>query len=445
MAEPGMQRSIGLAGATFTLIGYVIGASVFILPGQLAARTGPGFFVAYLLAAIPALLSCLVAAQVGSTLHVSGALYVAISRAVSPFWGFMALWAVQLAEVIGTALVAYGFADYLAYFVPGLPRVGVALTVALLFGLVNLANVRFTVLVQSLMTIAFLGSLALFGIGGVLHVHPGLMTPLFPLGIGVVAMAAIPAYFSFTGFLVLAELGGEIRNPGRTIPLALALSFGVVLVSYILVAVAVPGLLPWQSLSSMPAPVASAAEVFLPKWLAGFVSLGALFAATTSINGILLVQSRELYAVAKDRIFPERLAHLSPGSSAPRAAVVLASVLAAIGVLLGATIVEYAIMGVFGAMIVQGFAGLAVLRMPAAMPERFAASPFRLGRWARLLFGGGLMLSSAIFILIGVTQSVRSALTFGAFLAAGVGYYYWRRGRLRAEGFDLEEALRGRW
>ena len=369
----------------------------------------------------------------------------AISRTVSPFWGFIALWSVQLAEVIGTALVAYGFADYFAYFVPGLPRMAVAITVALLFGLVNLANVRFTVLVQSLMTVAFLGGLALFGIGGTLHLHPALMTPLFPKGFGAVALAAIPAYFSFTGFLVLAELGGEIRNPGRTIPLALGLSFGVVLVSYILVAVAVPGLLPWQSLAGLPAPVASAAEVFLPRWLAGFVSLGALFAATTSINGILLVQSRELYAVAKDRIFPERLARLSPASSVPRAAVVFASVLAGIAVLLGATIVEYAIMAVFGAMIVQGFAGLAVLRMPAVMPERFAASPFQLGRWARLLFGGGLMLSSVLFILIGVTQSTRSALTFGAFLAVGVCYYYWRRGRLRADGFELEEALRGRW
>ena len=444
MADHEVQRSIGLAGATFTLVGYVIGASVFILPGELAGQVGPGFFVAYLLAAVPALLSCVVAAQLGSALHVSGAIYVGVSRSVSPFWGFMALWAVQLAEVIGTALVAYGFADYLVWFIPGLPRTGVALSVALLFGLVNLAKVKFTVLVQSLMTVGFLGGLFLFGVGGALHLRPELMTPLFPKGIGVVALAAIPAYFSFSGFMVLAELAGEIRDPGRTIPRALGLSFGIVLTAYILVAVAVPGLLPWTSLGGVAAPVASAAETFLPGWLAKFVSIGALLAATTSINGILLVQSRELYAIAKDRVFPAFLSRLSPRSGVPVAAVVAASALAAGAVLMGGSILEYATMSVLGAMLMQGLAGIAVLRMPATLPERFAASRFQLGPSARWLFGGGLILASVIFIGIGAAFSIRATLFFSLFLAIGVGYYYWRRAALRAQGLVLEDALRGK-
>jgi APA family basic amino acid/polyamine antiporter len=67
------ERSIGLLGASATLIGYVVGASIFILPGELAPSTGPAVFVSYLLASVPALLSCFVTAQIGSVYPVSGA------------------------------------------------------------------------------------------------------------------------------------------------------------------------------------------------------------------------------------------------------------------------------------------------------------------------------------------------------------------------------------
>ena len=66
----GVERRIGLPGAVFTLVGYVIGASIFILPGQLAADVGPGAFVSYLIAGVLAALGSVVAAQIGSALPV---------------------------------------------------------------------------------------------------------------------------------------------------------------------------------------------------------------------------------------------------------------------------------------------------------------------------------------------------------------------------------------
>ena len=67
---------------------------------------------------------------------------------------------------------------------------------------------------------------------------------MFPLGLAPIAYAAIPAYFSFLGFGVIIEIGGEIKRPGRTIPLALAIAFVCVLFFYTLVSIARPGLIP---------------------------------------------------------------------------------------------------------------------------------------------------------------------------------------------------------
>ncbi|MEE8077628.1 MAG: hypothetical protein V3T18_01430, partial [Pseudomonadales bacterium] len=70
MSEIRLQRKIGLSGAVFLLVGNVVGASIFILPGQLAGIAGPAVFIAYLIAGIPAIMNCLIAAQVGSILPV---------------------------------------------------------------------------------------------------------------------------------------------------------------------------------------------------------------------------------------------------------------------------------------------------------------------------------------------------------------------------------------
>jgi len=107
-----LQRKIGLAGAIFLLLGNVIGASIFILPGSLAAIAGPAVFVAYLIALIPAFFNTLVAAQVGGILPVSAADYVFTSTVLHPLLGFLKVWAALVGALVGGPILAYGFADY---------------------------------------------------------------------------------------------------------------------------------------------------------------------------------------------------------------------------------------------------------------------------------------------------------------------------------------------
>jgi APA family basic amino acid/polyamine antiporter len=442
MSQPPVARNIGLVGAVFTLVGYVIGASIFILPGQLAADAGPGAFLAYLIAGGLAALSCVVGAAIGSAVPVSGAAAVAAARTVAPVIGFLGVWATLGAVVVSIALVGFGLADYVAYFVPGVSKMAVALGAVVVFGLLNLTTVQLAVWVQVVMTVGFLVIMYGFGIGGTLNANPALLDPLLPKGWGAVATASVLAFFSYAGVTVITEIGGEIKNPGRTIPLALFLGFLVILSSYTLVSFAVPALIPWQSLAGLDAPIAKAAEVFLPVWVGGVIAVAALLAAATSINGMLLIHSRDVLAMARAEVFPPALAARHPRTGVPTAAVILVTGLSMLAVLVAGTIRQYAMFAVLAVMLLQIFQGLTLIRLPGRLPEAWAASGFRLRPATRWVVACLLIAVSVAFFALGVSDSLVITALFVGFVGVGIGYYYWRRRVLAARGYDLDEVLR---
>jgi len=269
-----------------------------------------------------------------------------------------------------------------------------------------------------------------------------LMKPLLPHGLAPVLIASVPAYLSYTGFMVLAEISGEIRDPARNVPRSLALALFIVFVIYVSVPLALTRLLPWSSLGGNLPAVGRAARVFLPGWAADVISLSALIGAATSIHGVLLIQSRDVFAMARDRVLPEIFGRVSPRFGVPTSAVLLLGGLSAAGVLLGQSITSYAIMTVLGFMIVQILVGSAMWVMPRRLPDSLSARSGRRHAWVRAFFDGGLIFLSILFIIIGVTQSTTSTLLYLGFVALGGVYYVWRRNILQRSGYDIEKALR---
>lgn len=137
MNGSGLARTVSLPSAVFFIIGYVVGATIFILPGSLAADAGPAVFVAYALAGIPAIFAGFVMAQIGSALPVSGANYVLIREVLSPYLGFLYQWIMVSMAAVAIPLIAFGFADYLGYFLPGIDDRVVAAALTIFFVIVN--------------------------------------------------------------------------------------------------------------------------------------------------------------------------------------------------------------------------------------------------------------------------------------------------------------------
>lgn len=440
MTSSSAPRTIGLGGAVFTLVGYVVGASIFILPGQLAATAGPGAAVSYVIAGGLAAVACLVGAVIGSAMPVSGSVNVTAARVLSPVLGFLGVWVTLVAVVVSIALVGFGLADYLAYFVPDVDRRLTALAAVIGCGVLNLASVRLAVWVQAAMTLGFLVIMYLFGLGGTLHGNPAFTTPLFPTGAGPVLSGAVLAFFSYAGITVITEIGGEIREPARTIPRALLISFLIVISSYVLVSWAVPALLPWETLGGVAAPVARAAEVFLPGWAGAAISIAALLAAVTSINGMLLIHSRDLLAMARAGLFPVALARRNR-AGVPHGAIAVLAVLAVGSVAAGGTIRQYAMMAVMSVMVLQILMGLSLVRLPSRLAAEWGRAGFRLGPAGRPVVAALLIATSLGFFVLGFLDTLAVSGAYLLMVGAGLAYYVARRRWLAARGIDLADVL----
>jgi hypothetical protein len=136
-SAPAVSRRLGLAASILVFVGYIVGASIFILPGTLGGTTGPGLFVSYILAAIPAAFSAAVLAYVGSAYPVSGSIFVVIKQTLPPYFSALMVMAYLMLLLTALPLVAYGFADYIIYFWSGGNRQTLAAGIVLFFALVN--------------------------------------------------------------------------------------------------------------------------------------------------------------------------------------------------------------------------------------------------------------------------------------------------------------------
>ncbi len=442
MSDQRLQRKVGLSGAVFLLIGHIVGASIFILPGQLAGIAGPAVFIAYLIAGIPAVVNCLIAAQVGSILPVSAGDYVFTSIALHPLLGFLKVWAGMLGLMVGVPILAFGFADYMAYFLPGVPRLVIAIGVVLAVLGVNLLGLHTSVRTQMTMVSIFVASLLIFGIGGLFYVDWSLLEPMAPNGAGSVISAAIPAFYSYSGFLTIVVIGEEIQNPRRNVPLTLLISFIIIALIYTLVTLVLPGLVPWQKLGTIVAPMGSAAATFLPDWFAVVITVSALLAAATSINTAVLTTSRSFFALARNRVYPEMFGHLSPRTHEPHSALVLVVVFVMMGIAVQGDIVQYAAVTVIGSMIYGMVWAVAMLRLTKAFPEHYRGATFRLRPRTIWIIAAVKMTVSLAFLYVGFRDNLGPGLVYLVLLGMGAVYYYFRQQFLVREGISLEALLR---
>jgi APA family basic amino acid/polyamine antiporter len=442
MADGEMRRTVGVVGVVVTLVGFVIGASIFILPGVLAATAGPGVVLSYCIAGVMALFSCVVAAQVGAVFPTSGGGFVALSRLLSPFWGFTCAWFLigGISGAIG--LVAYGFADYAQLFIPMVDRVVIAVLIILALTVLNLLGIKGNVIGQGIMVAVFMAALLVFCVAGLISLDPKLLVPFMPNGLGPVLAAAVPAAFSFSGFMVVIELGGEVKNPSRTMPIGLGISFLTVLLVYVAVSISVVGLIPWQELEGIGAPVAEASSRIMPDWTIWGITLAMLAASASSINVLLLGFSRDILAVARTRALPDIFARLSSKTGVPVNGVLLIAALSLVVVAVGGSIAQLATLTVVALLLLQSALSVAALQIPNTLPDLYRNAGFRLGPFALRFFCFGLIAMSLAFLVRAVLDDPLVVLVSAVYLMAGVVFYLFRRSALNRRGVDVEQLIR---
>lgn len=417
-------KTIGLWGLVFTITGFVVGVSIFILPAELIEISGPAVLLAYAIAGGMAVVTCFATAQLGTLLPAEGGTFVAISRLLSPFLGFLAVWVLLWSVVLVNSFIGYGFANYIVYFLPELNKTVAAASIMLLFGLVNVIGSSLVVKVQGAMVIFFLIMLSIFIIAGLPRFEVENLTPFMPNGAGSVFMAASIGYFSFAGFISLLEFGGEIKKPSKNIPLGLAISFVLVLGSYGGVSLILSGVDTGLNFEEMQTPVLEVAKIFLPDWIIVALVISIIAAAATTVNGLILGYSRDILVIAEAKIFPAFLAQKTKRFNTPANAIIAYTLLSIVVVLFGSGVEQYALVAVIGLLLQQLFIAVSLYRVPKVLKDDYDQAEFKLSRPIIKVVSIILFLISAAFITMHIVNNpIIGALILGVLTLGSLIYH----------------------
>ncbi len=343
----------------------MLGASVYVVPFMIQ-RNVPGIgdwvLPAFLFAAIPAGLAALAYAILSSAMPRAGGSYIYASRGLHPWLGFIASFSQWFGLSIVIGVIAYIIVPFFRDIATALEwteltamletdfvRVGVALTMIWGFVGVNVMGAKAyeRTLIPMMFLMFALGSIVI--VAGFLFNQADFMTALMerenrsvPAGtssfdIGTFLAAAAILFASFIGFDAIAQAGGEAKNPGRNLPLAIGIAIVTVGTYYFLFTAAVYHAVPW----SFVAEEAMAKDItapglmgyLLPAGLGIAIVAGAAIALINDLPAMLLSVSRLMFAWAEDGIFPSWIAKVSPAHHTPQTAITLSGAMASIGIL----------------------------------------------------------------------------------------------------------------
>ena len=340
-------RKPGLWSAAALGVGHTIGVGIFLTPAELvAAIASPALTLGlWLGGGLLVLAGALTFGELASRFPQSGGLYVYLRETLGRRAAFLYGWQALLVMDPGiVAALAMGLAQYATVLWPGAAghEKAVALSAIWILALANMAGLRPSVAMQNGLTLAKLLALAaivagaLRGSGSLDHFVPFFARrpgapPLLPaIGVGLVAV-----FYSFGGFWEASRVAGEIENPERTVPRALALAVWTVTFCYVAVTAALILLVPIGAATSAADLARSAGRALLGS--TGPAALAAVVCVSVagSVLALLFMAPRLYVAMAGDGLFPAALAVRTPRTGAPaRATVFLAAVASAL-VLLG--------------------------------------------------------------------------------------------------------------
>jgi APA family basic amino acid/polyamine antiporter len=324
-----LDRRLDATDAVVIGLGAMLGAGVFSAVGPAAGAAGSWLLGGLVLAGAVAFANASSSAALAALYPESGGAYAYGRRRLGRFWGFVAGWAFLAGKLGSCAAMALTLGSYVA---PGMAR-PVALGGLAAVTAANYLGVDKTAAATRVIVVVVLAALAAAVAGMLLGgtADPAnLASPSPGPGLHGVLQAAGLLFFAFAGYARLATLGEEVADPARTIPRAVSVALGIVLVIYAVVCAA-------ALLAAGPAALAAAdaplAEAVGAGRLAGLEPVVRGGAAVASLGVLLSLQaglSRTGFAMAANRDLPPALAAVHPRYRVPhRAELVVAGLVAA--------------------------------------------------------------------------------------------------------------------
>ena len=374
--EHTLKRSLGPVNLITLGIGAVIGAGIFVLTGQAAARfAGPAVALSFVLAGITCAFAGLCYAEFASIIPIAGSAYTYGYATLGELVAWIIGWDLVLEYAFGAATVASGWSGYfvslleqlhivlspgMARFttttgtalynlhgkwlsagamppgtdLSGLPHVTgvfnlIAFLVILLVTVILVVGIQESANFNTLIVIVKLACVGIFLVLGIHYLmqHPELPRvnwhPFIPpkdaagnFGINGIAAGAASVFFAYIGFDAVSTAAQEAKNPQRDMPIGILGSLVVCTILYIMVSLTLTGLVSYKTLN-VGDPVAVGIDATGVSWGSLLVKVGAVFGLATVMLVMLLGQSRVFFSMSRDGLLPKWASAIHPKFRTP--------------------------------------------------------------------------------------------------------------------------------
>jgi len=346
-----LLRQLGIVSATALVVSNMVGTGIFAFTGYLAGDLGSPklILLIWLTGALCALAGAFCYSELGVNFPSSGGEYVYLTRAFGPTWGFMTGWVSLVAGFSAPiATSALAFADYLGYFFPAIKqnaavftygsgdwtfRFGgaqvVASTLVAAFTVMNFFGVRRVARVQNALTgakitmlILFIGLALLVGEGDWKHFSVPTTRWTTNSLQAQFALSLFWIYLAYSGWNAATYVAEELKQPSKTLPLALACGTTLVAALFIALNVVFIYAVPLETIKqqAMKGDVAvgslAASHLFGP-WVAGGFSALMALGLMSTVNAMVTIGPRVYYAMAKNGAFFAGAAKVNPRWHSP--------------------------------------------------------------------------------------------------------------------------------
>ena len=336
----GLRRVLGPMHLTMLGVGVIVGAGIFVLPGQVAAKfAGPAIIISLLISAVACALAGLCYAEFSSLIPVSGSAYTYAYATLGKLFAWIIGWDLILEYLFGASSVAVGWSEYMVSFLKDLgiiipahlanapfahdPKIGWHVTGAVINLPAVLAIAIFTMLLvigikesatfNNFIVIVKVSVILLFIGFGIAYVNLDNLTPFIPdntghfgeFGWSGILRGAGVIFFAYIGFDVVSTAAQEVKHPQRDMPIGILGSLSIVTVLYILVAFVMTGIVSYASLKvANPIAVAIDAVGESLKWLRPIIKVGAIMGLSSVVLILLYGQSRIFFTMSRDGMLP---------------------------------------------------------------------------------------------------------------------------------------------
>lgn len=431
---------LGVWSTAAILIGVTIGSGIFRVPSIAAAETGAvgATYLLWIVGGLVALFGALTIAELAAMFPRAGGIYVFLREAYGPGTAFLFGWTrllvIQPAVIGAIALIC---AAYVNAFVPlsdGQVRL-LAAGIIVLLAAANYRSLAWGAWVQNVSTVAKVVALLVLAVAIFVFGDPAAgafadSLSLSPLTWGGFGIALLAIMWTYDGWVDATYVAEEVRDPGRTLPLALAGGVLAVIAVYLVVNTAYLVALPLEEMAGSELVAADAAmRVFGPIG-ASLVAALVILSTFGALNGVTMTGPRVFFAMARDHLFFRPVAAVHPRFGTPHVAIALAALLG-IGYVSLRTFEQLAeafVLGIwpFYVLCVVGVFMLRRRRPDAPRPYRTWGYP-----WVPVLF----LLASLAMLGNALARQPSSTLLGFAIILSGVPVYHvWIRVRRRRSG-----------